>query len=262
MTELSICITASTRQRAVNRLIASLDANVKIDFELVIVNNSDPYTERSLNRPENLSLGSLESNLSWYNVEREMSISEHRHVAQQKAENRYVWWLDDDLIVPKGTAEALLGYIRVNDIVDGASCVWRDKSSHRPNKFRPAGWMYSRAYKNEEPVLLKQFVRPEILNDNNFEIIELDCVQGGSLMIDTEGISGVEWDPQYRHYWEIEDYMMQATEQNNTLVCALQHQVVHNPMEYEHKTLRHNYDDEVDEKRFKDKWGMRVLNPE
>lgn len=241
------CTTVVSRWGKLDNCLEALRSGSRQPEETIVLDNSqNPGTNPVLEKYD----------VSVLEVEEKIGPSEARKRLSEVVETPITLFIDADVIANPQTLEHLYSRL-TNTEYSIAAGIWSDydKFYRRVGNtlhFDPVG----------ENVIKKPISYGEV---QNFETVEVEF-STPQVMLETDLLDEVTFDPEYRFYFEWWDFFMQLREIEESILAVLDAEFIHEPGGYEgDESTRHkDYDPDTDQQYFEEKWGYtpQTLNIE
>ncbi|WP_336000322.1 glycosyltransferase family 2 protein [Halorientalis halophila] len=236
--DVTACTTVVSRwEKLDNCLQALFSGNQQPDEVIVLDNSNTPGANPVLEKHD----------VSVIEVEEKIGPSEARKRLSDSVETPLTLFIDADVSANSQALERLHSRL-TNTEYSVAAGIWSDY-----NKF------YRRVGNSLhfDPVERNVIKKPISYGDvQDFETVEVEF-STPQVMLETQVLDQVGFDPEYRFYFEWWDFFMQLREIEEPILTVLDAEFIHEPGGYKgNESTRHdNYDPKIDQQYFEEKWG-------
>ena len=242
--EVTVGVVACNRYEQLRTCLLSLKRNLKkVPHQIIVIDGClDKRIEQIANK--------VDKKINVISPKKRIGPSESRKIIADHTETEYLLFLDDDIIVPKGTVEMLLEHLESHPEVSIVSGAWKEYG-----KFRELGQIFIFGQDKNQKYIFKKFITVKEARDLGVSSIKVHGVMS-SMLARTEVFEKINFDERYDFFYELFDFFLQAYYKGIQIEALPNAVFYHRPSKYRGFTLRHAHSPEVDRKKFIEKWGI------
>lgn len=245
--DLSIGIPTAGRPEALRRCIASIRDTVTVPYRIVVFD--------SVPMPETAVICGDQPDILYRTVDAPVGPAGSRRAIADLDDREVLVYLDDDIIVRKGSIEALLDRLDASPTTDIVAGGWEENGNLDSRAL--AQWLELGETATGKAII-KRFMTVSEARELGLTSIRADGVLA-TMAVRRRVWDKVGFDPQYGFFYEMFDLFLQCREQGIVLEAVPGSIFTHAPMAYAAKTTRQASTREADEQRFIAKWGVHPV---
>lgn len=241
--DVTLCTTIVSRWEKLDRCLQAVsEGSLNPSRILVLDNSKSPGTNSVLQKHD----------VDTIEVETEIGPSEARHRLSESVDSEGIMFIDAD-VRPKSRALELLEDHLSNTDYRAVAGIWSDYNRY----YRRVG--NSMLYDHSGGNVIKKPISYRDVADFDTLTIDFSTPQ---IMMETDLLKEVSFDPDYKFLYEWWDFFMQMDEIGEQILAVLDAEFVHEPGGYEgEESTRHgDYDKTEDLEYFTQKWGYTPVN--
>lgn len=240
---LSIGIPTAGRPDAIQRCLKCIDRVVKYPHEIIILDNT----------PDMNSHVSYQNATTVLRPEEQIGPGESRKRIANVADTDLLLFLDDDTFPKPDSVSKLVSEIGSDCKL--ASGIWTVDGV--PEEGRECGRIFRWGVRNGKRTLIEIDVYPDPIQQRGFESWEVDAGLP-TLLVHTDLLNSVAFDPRYDWYFEWLDFFLQTHEQDEQVQVRLDAPFEHAAIPYSSPTIKSDQKRDRDQQRFLEKWEIEL----
>lgn len=240
---LSIGIPTAGRPDAIRRCLKRINEVVEYPHDTIILDDT----------PDVNSQVSYQDATTVLYPDEQIGPGESRERITAVADSDLLLFLDDDTFPKRGSVTKLVEAI--DEGYEMASGVWTADGSFEDN--RALGRIFQWGFRDGQRILIDIPISPTPVRQRGFERLEVD-VGLPTLLVRTDLLDSVSFDPRYEWFYEWIDFFLQTRERDERVCACLDSQFEHADIPYSTSTIRSEQERKRDRKKFLDKWGIEL----